>query len=273
MITLFLLPETLFPRKSVDSATERSYTDLLLFRQTRLNRKLRPKDFVRPLSMARYVCVVVPALYYMTCFGYGSVIFAQTGSAVFSEFYHFNTAQTGLMLSIPLLVGCLIGEANAGWFTDWMVYRYAKRHGGKRIPEPRLDALWFALCIPVGLIIQGVCISHAELTSWVGNAFGMGIASLGLQVATTVTYAYCTDCYKPQSPEISGLLNVFRQVFSAVISFYAIPLASAIQYQYAWLVFAMINLLFLVPMLWLRFRGERIRAGTWQSPPTFHNDI
>ena len=28
-------------------------------------------------------------------------------------------------------------------------------------------------------------------------------------------------CYKPQSAEISTLLNTFRQIFSAVISFYA----------------------------------------------------
>ena len=29
------------------------------------------------------------------------------------------------------------------------------------------------------------------------------------------------QCYKPQSPEISCLLNMFRQIFSALISFYA----------------------------------------------------
>lgn len=29
------------------------------------------------------------------------------------------------------------------------------------------------------------------------------------------------QCYKPQSAEIASLLNVFRQVFGALISFYA----------------------------------------------------
>lgn len=129
----------------------------------------------------------------MTCFGYGSVFFAITGARLFAQLYHFNVAQTGLIISIPLLIGCLIGEFNAGWLTDWMVYRYARRHDGHRKPEARLDAIWFATLIPVGIIIVGVCFTHFETTSWVGPAFGMGISSLGLQVATTVVYTYTTD--------------------------------------------------------------------------------
>lgn len=262
VVTLFCLPETLYFRRpeSEFSSTpyrERSRTELLLFRNThRSDRKLQLHDFLRPFLMMQYLCVLLPALYYMTAFGYGTVLFAATGSVIFKNEYGFTTAQTGLIISIPLLIGCLIGEANAGWFTDWLVYQRSKRRDGKRIPEPRLDALWFALLLPVGTIIHGVCVSHAETSSWVGPAFGMGISCFGLQVATTVTYAYCTDvcpfslcttssniatlwdglsilskierltsgehqCYKPQSPEISSLLNLFRQIFSAVISFYA----------------------------------------------------
>ena len=97
------------------------------------------------------------------------------------------------MLSIPLLIGCLIGEANAGWLTDWMVLRYAKKHDGVRVPEARLNALWFGLLVPIGVIIEGVCITHFETVPWIGAAFGMGIANCGLQAATTVTYAYTTD--------------------------------------------------------------------------------
>ena len=74
-----------------------------------------------------------------------------------------------------------------------MVYRYAKRNDGHRKPEARLDAVWIALLLPVGLIIEGVCLTHYKTAGWVGAAFGMGIACLGLQVATTVVYAYATD--------------------------------------------------------------------------------
>lgn len=192
-ITLFCLPETLYSRKTTGLSKPNSYIDLITFRARLPNRKLHLRDFWRNLYMLKYLTVTIPGLYYMTAFGYGSVLFATTGSKLFKEFYHFNVYQTGLMLSIPLLIGCLIGEANAGWLTDWMVLRYAKKHNGERMPEARLDALWFGLLVPVGVIIEGVCLSHYETVSWVGAAFGMGIANLGLQAATTVTYAYTTD--------------------------------------------------------------------------------
>jgi hypothetical protein len=159
------------------------------------------------------------------------------------------------------------------WFLCLLFLGYAKKHGGQRKPEARLDAIWFTFLIPIGLIIEGVCLSHFKTVSWVGSAFGMGIACLGLQVATTMIYAYTTDCYKPQSAEVSSVMNTFRQVFSALVSFYAIPLGQRIQFQYAWLVFAMINIAFLLPMFALRIYGHKWRALAWQAPPTFHNDI
>lgn len=187
--------------------------------------------------MLKFLLVGIPGTYYMTAFGYGSVIFATTGSQLFREFYGFTVSQTGLMLSIPLLIGCLIGEANAGWLIDWMVVKHAKKNNGEKSPEARLNALWFGLLVPIGLIIEGVCLTHHRTVSWVGSAFGMGIANLGLQAATTVTYAYTTDVgsslftsnpdannpknYKPQSAEISSLLNAFRSIYSMIISFYA----------------------------------------------------
>jgi hypothetical protein len=222
VFNLFFLPETLYSRRTISTAPERSFKDLLMFRNIGLqDRRLKPIDFARPFYMLKYAAIVIPGLYYMTAFGFGSVLFAATGSSLFRELYHFDVAQTGLMLSIPLLVGCLIGEFNAGWLTDWFVYQYARRHNGRREPEPRISAIVLAILCPIGIIIDGVCLSHYKSVSWLGAAFGMGIASFGLQIATTVVYTYCTDCYKPQSSEISSILNVFRNVFSMTISFYA----------------------------------------------------
>jgi hypothetical protein len=195
VITLFLLPETLYHRHQISSADykERSTLDLFLFKLQKGEAKLTASDFLKPLYMLRYVTVLLPGLYYMTAFGYGSIIFSLTGASLFNEYYHFNVAQTGLILSIPLLIGCLIGELNAGWVTDWMVRRHAKRNDGHIKPEARLNAMWGGLLVPVGLIIEGVCLSHSRTVGWVGPAFAMGIASLGLQITTTVVYAYTTD--------------------------------------------------------------------------------
>ncbi|KAI1193310.1 MFS general substrate transporter [Nemania serpens] len=268
------LPETLFSRRPQDGEVkERSLRDLFLFRSTPARRGIAWRDFTAPFVMLRYLAISLPAFYYMTCLAYGSVLFATTGSVVYREFYHFNIIQTGLILSIPLIIGNLIGEAGAGWFIDRLLYLHAKRHDGKRPPEARLDALWFALLLPVGTIINGISISHSATSSWVGNAFGMAIANVGFQVSTTVVYAYCTDCYKPQSVEVSAVFNFFRQIFSGLVSFYALPLAERIGFQYAWLIFAFINIALLLPLAVLRWKGQRIRESAWQKPPTFHNDI
>lgn len=198
-IILFGLPETLYSRNTSSSSSHapHSYLDLITFHTTLPQRRLRPKSFFRNIYMLKYLLVSIPGTYYMTAFGYGSIIFAATGSQLFREFYGFSTSQTGLMLSIPLLVGSLIGEANAGWLIDWLVVRYAKAHEGAKLPEARLDALWLGLLVPVGLVIEGVCLTHHRTVHWVGSAFGMGIANLGLQTATTVAYAYTTDVGLP----------------------------------------------------------------------------
>ncbi|ETS83221.1 hypothetical protein PFICI_05097 [Pestalotiopsis fici W106-1] len=274
VLTLFCLPETIYSRQTAPGRRDRSFMDLLLFRHQGLQgARIRPRDFTRPFYMFKYLSIVIPGIYYMTAFGFGSVLFAATGASLFRELYGFNVAQTGLMLSVPLLIGCLLGEMSAGWLTDRMVYRYARTHGGRREPEARLDAVLLAILCPIGIIIEGVCLSHHNTVPWVGAAFGMGIANYGVQIANTVTYTYCTDCYKPQSSEVSSILNVLRSLFSMTISFYAIPFGKAVGYQYAWLTFALINVALLVPVILLRVYGTQWRNSAWQKPPTFHNDL
>ena len=133
----------------------------------------------------------------MTCFGYGSVLFALTGAKLFTEFYGFSTLQTGLMLSVPLLLGGIIGELCAGWVTDWLSNRHAQRNSGERLPEARLTAIWGTLLVPVGIVLEGVCLEYSSEVHWVGSAFGMGLAHMGLQIATTTIYAYTTDVSFP----------------------------------------------------------------------------
>ncbi len=49
----------------------------------------------------------------------------------------------------------------------------------------------------------------------------------------------------------------------------SLPLAEEIEYQYAWLVFSLINAVLLLPLIFLRFRGQAIRASSWQQPLLF----
>ena len=124
------------------------------------------------------------------------------------------------MLGVPALIGSLCGEVLAGPFSDLIVRQYARRNDGIHKPEARLPAyLPSAIITPAGIIIYGACLYFH--THWIGPVIGNAIAGFGLQLALTISYAYCSDCYKPQSGEIGSLFNFGRQVFSFTIGFYA----------------------------------------------------
>lgn len=217
-------PETLFARseEALSLHQERTYLQMLFgFRSNTLKgRRVHLRDIVRPFEMLQYPSVALTCIYYMVSFAYASILYAVTIAVLFTRIYHFKTGAIGLVLGLPLLIGSAIGELFSGQFSDWFVYRYAKRHDGKRKPEARLPAaLGSLLLCPAGLIIYGVCIQHK--THWIGPCLGMAISSFGLQLVTTVSYAYCSDCYKPQSAEMSALYNFGRQTFAFPLGFYA----------------------------------------------------
>ncbi|KAJ5971190.1 uncharacterized protein N7479_001108 [Penicillium vulpinum] len=177
VLTIFCLPETLYTTKYPSDSghyEEQSYMQNIMFRRSKVPGG-RPKirDFTRPFEMLKFVAISLTGTFYMVCFGYGGVIFALTGASLFNKLYGFNTAETGLILSLPLLIGGGLGELSGGWVTDWLSNHHAKRHNGERLPEARLTAIWGALLIPIGLTIEGICLSHAKTTSWVGSAFGI----------------------------------------------------------------------------------------------------
>lgn len=224
VVMIFAFPETLFSRSPGSLAThrERSYTQLLFsFGRNRLHdRDIHLRDFVRPFEMLKYPSVSLTVIYYFVSFAYSTVLPAVTVAILFTKTYHFDTGIIGLMLGLPLLVGSAFGEFLSGPFSDWVMYRHAKRHGGERKPEARLPSCFASIILsPAGIIIYGVCLQHN--THWIGPVIGMAVTSFGLQLVTTVTYTYCSDCYKPQSGEIGTLYNFARQVFSFPLGFYA----------------------------------------------------
>lgn len=241
------------------------------FNRNRLrDRKVHLRDFIRPFEMLYYPSVTLTWVYYCVSFAYSSILPAVTVAILFTETYHFNTGVIGLMLGLPLLLGSALGEFLSGPFSDWMMYRYAKRHDGERKPEARLHAAWGSLFLcPAGIIIYGVCLQHK--THWMGPVMGMAISSFGLQLVTTVSYTYCSDCYKPQSAEMSSVYNFGRQTFAFPLGFYAINFANEIGIEWAWLTFALITMFTYAGIIVLMWKGEQWRKQL--GTPQFHKDI
>jgi MFS family permease len=192
-----------------------------------------------------------------------------TASSITEDLYDFNTGQTGVLLGVPLTLGCLIGESCTGWISDQLINRYAKHHDGYRKPEVRLHLAFLCLFMPIGLIIHGVCVQNR--TPWIGLAVGMVVASIGVQAGTTLVYSYCTDCYKPQAAEVSTIINLFRQIYAFSIGFYALPFGEKHGFATAWGTFAVINFVTWLPLLYLIWKGEEIRER--EGKPDLHKDL
>ena len=188
----------------------------------------------------------------------------------------------------------------AGGLSDRISNRRAMaRSGQRRKPEDRLVGLLPAIILlPLGIIIEGVCIQ--QKTHWIGVGMGIGIASFGLQIATTIVYTYTAEvcplspsplsapfladpvprkanhldamqCYRQQAAELGVLLNFARQMFGFCVGFYAVDLGEKVGFQDGWIALAMINVAVSIPVLALYFKGEEWRHA--MGSPGFHQDL
>lgn len=224
LINIFCLPETLYHRDPQTGASlrkHRSWVQLFNFKGVPIRRQVKLWDITHCFLMLKYPSVLLAGFYYSIAFGAGTVLFAVTGAAAFGGIYKFDTSQVGLAIGVSTTVGSVLGELVSGSVSDKFLYWANKRHGGKGEPESRLHATWpGAFILPIGVIIEGVCLQYK--THWSGPVMGIGIGAFGLQIVSTSIFAYLTDCYKPQSAEISTLLNFGRLTFSFTLGFYMV---------------------------------------------------
>lgn len=193
VVFVLTVPETLFSRAPESMAQgRRTWKQNMLVRgRAHPTRRLHLVDFVRPFQMLKYPSVLIPTIYYAVSFEFGSILFIVTSSQLFAMNFDFEASQTGLLVGVPITVGSLLGELMSGGFSDWISERRTVARGERR-PEDRLLAIIPSFfLIPLGIIIEGVCLQNN--THFVGVAFGIGIASFGLQVATTVVYTYTAE--------------------------------------------------------------------------------
>ena len=191
---IFTVPETLYSHSA--ERVQRPYgswmENMTMRGRAHSSRSLKFIDFFRPIQMLMYPSVLLPTLYYAVSFGFGSILFIITSANIFLKVYKYKPYQTGVLLGVPLTVGSVIGELVAGGLSDWISEKRALARNGVRKPEDRLLALFPAIVLlPLGIIIEGVCLTHKSPP--IGTGFGIAIASFGLQIATTVVYTYTAE--------------------------------------------------------------------------------
>lgn len=193
VVFVLTVPETLFSRAPESMSQPRRTWKQNMLGQGRAHptRRLRGIDFIRPFQMLRYPSVLLPTIYYAVSFAYGSILFIVTSSQLFAMNFEFESSQVGLLVGVPITVGSLLGELISGGFSDWVSGRRAVVRGERKAEDRLLAIIPSFFLTPLGIIIEGVCLQ--QNTGVIGVAFGIAIASLGLQVATTVVYTYTAE--------------------------------------------------------------------------------
>jgi len=266
------LPETLYVRGLPHVKSTGKYHRMRLTGTRAVGRKLQFIDFARPFQMLKYFPIVVLGWYAAVAFTLGSVMPAQTVSALFRTYYKWGSARTGVALSVSTTIGGVLGEVVSGPVTDKLMERSRKRDGRVR-PEARLRGMWPAIfLLPAGLLMFGFSISNHELKhSYIGATVGMAVTCFAVQMITTPIIAYCVDCYKPQSAEVVQLLNFARQEMSFTVGFWAIRYGDMVGFQFSAITYACVSVFFFLPVLWIMIYGERLRARLGE--PSFNKDI
>ncbi|KAJ7264475.1 MFS general substrate transporter [Mycena haematopus] len=267
------LPETLYVR-GIDTPVKSpgKYHRMRITGTRAPGRTLQLVDFARPFQMLKYFPIIVLGWFAAVAFTLGSVMPAQTVSALFRTFYKWGSARTGVALSVSTTIGGVLGEVVSGPVIDKLMERSRKREGRVR-PEARLHGMWPAIVLlPGGLLMFGFSIAHHELThSYIGVTVGMAITCFAVQMITTPVIAYCVDCYKPQSAEVVQLLNFARQEMSFTVGFWSIQYGDKIGFQFSAVTYACVSVFFFLPVLWIMIYGERLR--TRLGEPGFNKEI
>lgn len=183
-------------------------------------------EFVSPLRLARFPCVMIPAVAYAMVFLFASVLNTVEIPQLFGEKFHFNPQQIGLQF-IGLILGSIIGEQIGGHSSDiWMRWRAKKMSPRRLAPEFRLWLSYFGVLLTIcGMIVFLVRIEQAPDGHWnVTPIVGAGIAAAGNQIVTTVLITYAVDCYPDEAGSIGVFITFVRQIWGFLGPFWYVEM-------------------------------------------------
>jgi MFS family permease len=181
-------------------------------------------EFISPLRLAKYPCIMIPAAAYAMVF-LTQVLTTVEIPQLFGEKFHFDAQQLGLQF-LGLIIGSIIGEQIGGHSSDlWMRWRSRRVAPHKPAPEFRLWLSYIGILLNIcGIVVFLVRIQQAPIGHWnVSPIVGAGIGAAGNQIVTTVLITYAVDCYPEEAGSIGVFITFVRQTWGFIGKEYSLP--------------------------------------------------
>ncbi|KAM9895651.1 hypothetical protein OXX79_007968 [Metschnikowia pulcherrima] len=177
--------------------------------------------FKTPFLMCQFPVVLWCGFLYGSSLFWYTVLNATEALVLGAAPYDFSSAMCGLAYLSPCIF-VLIIYFYAGWITDLLKIKLAKRRGGLSHAEDRLWALSvYAILGPCALILWGVGAYNG--IHWFGVVFGLGLMAGLCIIGCVNAVTYVIDCYHEVSCEAMATVVVIRNTMSFAMSYGITP--------------------------------------------------
>lgn len=185
------------------------------------------KDFhlwdymIAPFYMVQYPIVLWSGFLYGSSLFWYSVLNGTEALILGAEPYNFSAAMCGLAYVSPVIFVFLI-YPYAGWSTDWIKIKIAKKHNGVSQAEDRLWVLIVYMILgPAALILWGVGAAHG--IHWIGIIIGLGLQAGLCIVGCISSVTYTLDCYPEMGVPAITVLVIIRNTMNFAMDYGITP--------------------------------------------------
>ena len=278
-IFILFTDETLYDRHTGYHATRGPHWKRLLGIEQA--KGLKNRSFVqaamRPIIALSKIPLLLVVIYYFLNFAW--VIGVNTTVSIWlTDFYDFTPKNLGMCTAYPtrykfevLLtckgffyffgpVGVFIGWFVGHWIHDAYANYYARRHGGRIVPEARLTLTYLAtLIMAIGLVILGFAIQNRW--HYMVLAVCASIQCVGIMIATTAVSAYLLDCFPEGAGETNAWVSIGRAWGGFMATYVQLPWVQRIGSAKAMGIQTAITVAAALIIVFLQIYGQRIRAA------------
>ncbi|ODV96525.1 hypothetical protein PACTADRAFT_64842 [Pachysolen tannophilus NRRL Y-2460] len=174
-----------------------------------------------PFYMLQFPVVLWSGFLYGSSLFWYSVLNGTESLVLSAAPYNFSSSMCGLAYVSPVIF-VLIIYFYAGWTTDWLKIKFAKRRNGLSHAEDRLWALVVYMILgPFALILWGVGAYHG--IHWFGVVFGLGLMAGLCIIGCVNAVTYVIDCYHELSCEAMATVVMIRNTMNFAMDYGITP--------------------------------------------------